>query len=178
MHCVTHCANCGRFCFWFSCRFHRYKWVCSLRGNNDFHFCGCSLIAPSVVLTAAHCLDQADTSLSRPWVEVGVHFLYIDNPCTVVASFQSAHVHYSLSWPALHQHNCCAWRACCFGWQVHALDVQIHCGGPSISYYLLSSTVHRAAAMWPCCHLQGHCGLQSHERGWLQPAIPESQACK
>lgn len=61
-----------RFVSVFSCCFCRYKWVCSLRGSNDFHFCGCSLIAPSVVLTAAHCLDQLDTSLSLPWVEVSM----------------------------------------------------------------------------------------------------------
>jgi Trypsin len=48
----------------------RYKWACSMRGNNDFHFCGCTLIAPSVALTAAHCVDHDDEALSSPWVEV------------------------------------------------------------------------------------------------------------
>jgi secreted trypsin-like serine protease len=48
----------------------RYDWMCSLRGANDFHFCGCSLIAPNVVLSAAHCLDHDDPVLNRPWVEV------------------------------------------------------------------------------------------------------------
>lgn len=50
------------------------KYVCSLRtstgSSTDFLYCGCSLIAPSVVLTAAHCL--ASTDLRTPWVEVGV----------------------------------------------------------------------------------------------------------
>jgi secreted trypsin-like serine protease len=48
--------------------------VCSLRtatsNNPDFLYCGCSLIAPNVVMTAAHCL--IDTNLRTPWVEVRV----------------------------------------------------------------------------------------------------------
>lgn len=48
----------------------RYDWMGSLRGTNDFHFCGCSLIAPNVVMSAAHCLDQTDPALRLPWVEV------------------------------------------------------------------------------------------------------------
>lgn len=50
----------------------RYKWVCSLRTSKDFHFCGCSLVAPNVVMTAAHCLSNADPDYNNPWVEVGL----------------------------------------------------------------------------------------------------------
>jgi secreted trypsin-like serine protease len=44
--------------------------VCSLRtataDNSNFLYCGCSLVAPGVVLTAAHCVMD----LRTPWVEV------------------------------------------------------------------------------------------------------------
>lgn len=48
------------------------KYVCSLRANTTsataYHYCGCSLISPSVVMTAAHCL--ANPGLSTPMVHV------------------------------------------------------------------------------------------------------------
>jgi secreted trypsin-like serine protease len=60
-----------------------------LRGANDFHFCGCSLIAPSVVMSAAHCLDHDDPVLSRPWVEVSAAA-----PCHItVTAMKAVHVH-------------------------------------------------------------------------------------
>lgn len=53
-------------------RKHR-KYVASLRlattTDPNFHYCGASLIAPSVVLTAAHCLASSGTS--TPAVELG-----------------------------------------------------------------------------------------------------------
>ncbi len=51
------------------------KYVCSLRiataQSSDFLYCGCSLIAPNVVLTAAHCV--AESNLAAPMVEVSCH---------------------------------------------------------------------------------------------------------
>ncbi|KAL4428598.1 hypothetical protein ABPG77_008910 [Micractinium sp. CCAP 211/92] len=44
----------------------RYPWVASLRVNNGSlaHFCGASLVAPQIVMTAAHCLVEANGSWS------------------------------------------------------------------------------------------------------------------
>eukprot|EP00879_Flechtneria_rotunda_P004450 GHRR01004701.1.p1 GENE.GHRR01004701.1~~GHRR01004701.1.p1 ORF type:complete len:731 (+),score=198.19 GHRR01004701.1:818-3010(+) len=53
----------------------RYKWACSLRASNDFHYCGCSLISPNVIMTAAHCLSHDDPALNTPYVEIGRYYL-------------------------------------------------------------------------------------------------------
>ena len=37
----------------------RYPYIVSLRDANGNHFCGGSLVAPLVVLTAAHCIAEA-----------------------------------------------------------------------------------------------------------------------
>jgi hypothetical protein len=50
----------------------RFKWFCSVRSaTNNAHFCGCSLIAPNLILTAAHCLAQESRALAYPNIEVG-----------------------------------------------------------------------------------------------------------
>jgi len=52
----------------------RYSYICSLRSAaSPFSdsFCGCAVVAPRVVLTAAHCLDQDDPSLRLPRVDIG-----------------------------------------------------------------------------------------------------------
>jgi len=50
-----------------------FKWFCSMRSAaNNAHFCGCSLIAPNLILTAAHCLaQQMQQKAPHPAVEVG-----------------------------------------------------------------------------------------------------------
>ena len=52
----------------------RYPYLVSFRTSSDSHFCGGSLIAPSVILTAAHCLDQTDSSLRYPTVNLGRYY--------------------------------------------------------------------------------------------------------
>lgn len=52
----------------------RFKFACSLRDGSGSHYCACALIAPSVVLTAAHCVNQTDPALRNPAVEVGVEW--------------------------------------------------------------------------------------------------------
>jgi secreted trypsin-like serine protease len=52
----------------------RYSYICSLRSSSSPYsdsFCGCAVVAPRIVLTAAHCLDQDDPSLRLPRVEIG-----------------------------------------------------------------------------------------------------------
>ena len=49
-----------------------FKWLCSVRSAaSGAHFCGCSLIAPNLVLTAAHCLDSKSEALAYPLIHVG-----------------------------------------------------------------------------------------------------------
>jgi hypothetical protein len=50
----------------------RWPWVCSVRSSkSDAHFCGCSLVAPRLVVTAAHCLDQTRADLALPNIDIG-----------------------------------------------------------------------------------------------------------
>lgn len=50
----------------------RYPFMASLRDANGNHFCGGSLVAPGIVLTAAHCLDQDSADLRNPTVRPGL----------------------------------------------------------------------------------------------------------
>eukprot|EP00877_Chromochloris_zofingiensis_P009136 jgi/Chrzof1/4476/Cz14g14190.t1 len=52
----------------------RFKFACSLRDGSGSHYCACALIAPSVVLTAAHCVNQTDPALRNPAVEIGRYY--------------------------------------------------------------------------------------------------------
>lgn len=49
----------------------RYPFMCSLRSASRKHFCGCSLIAPNAVLTAAHCVDKHSEQYRRPTIQLG-----------------------------------------------------------------------------------------------------------
>jgi secreted trypsin-like serine protease len=54
-------------------------WMVSLQTSSNFHFCGGSLIAPNVVLTAAHCLDNFYENGGVDHVDIGRHDLYVDD---------------------------------------------------------------------------------------------------
>lgn len=48
------------------------QWFCSVRtATSNAHFCGCSLVAPNLILTAAHCIDQPSRELAYPRIDIG-----------------------------------------------------------------------------------------------------------
>ena len=57
----------------------RYPYIASLQKITGYHFCGGSIIAPDIVLTAAHCMEGKQDSLDIYHVVVGRHDLKEDS---------------------------------------------------------------------------------------------------
>ena len=62
----------------------RFPWMVSLRDEN-MHYCGGALVAPRVVMTAAHCVSSHDAGRAFPGVRVGSYAMDSADP----ASFQA-----------------------------------------------------------------------------------------